>query len=310
MNTMAYAGYSKNENIRQNSSSGGIFYELAKYIISKNGVVCGAKFDENWNVVHDCTDTLNGVKIFMKSKYVQSDTSKVFCQIKKYLESDRYVLFSGTPCQVAGLKSFLIKNYTKLVTIDFVCHGVPSRKVWRKYLELRSKGNNIANIDFRNKANGWNNYSLKIDFLNGNTYQENPQNDLYMRGFLQDIYLRPSCYNCKFKGVQRNSDITLADLWGCQKILPEMFDNKGTSLILVHSKQGSLIWNAIASEIQSCDLLTDEYLEFNPSIWVSANQNKKRKRYFCKSTWANLEKLTKASTLTRALSVLRKYKKG
>lgn len=126
MKPTAYACYNRDEIIRKNSSSGGIFYLLAKWTIAQGGVVCGAKFDQNWEVIHACAETLEDAMAFMTSKYVQSDTGDVFWQVKAHLQADRYVLFSGTPCQVAGLQSYLGQAYDKLITVDFACHGVPS----------------------------------------------------------------------------------------------------------------------------------------------------------------------------------------
>ncbi len=309
MGTKAYACYNVDEEVRRKSSSGGIFFALAKWTISQGGIVCGAKFDENWNVIHDYSDTMEGVISFLQSKYVQSSMQNLFSKVKLFLESGRLVLFSGTPCQIAGLKSFLGKNFKKLITVDFVCHGVPSQNTWKEYLSLRSNGRKISNIYFRDKTEGWQKFSLKIVFSDGSIYRQPQQKDLYMKGFLQDIYLRPSCYSCRFKGLQRDVDITLADLWGVWKMHSELFDDKGISLVLVHSEYGMKLWNIIMSNIVCQELTSTDYLKFNPNIMTSVSRNKKMYAYQKKKTWKNLKKITSESYTHQLIRILRKSKR-
>ena len=170
--SIAYGGWNLNEEIRRISSSGGIFTAIAKYIIEKNGVVCGAIFDENLNVVHDIVDNLNDLKKMNGAKYVQSDMRDNLKKIKKYLDNGRLVLFSGTPCQVSGLNSYLNKEYNNLYTCDIVCHGVPSPKVFNKYKKELEKDNSskISFINFRDKITGWKSYSFLVKFKNNKTF--------------------------------------------------------------------------------------------------------------------------------------------
>ena len=178
------------------------------------------------------TTTLEELEKLYGSKYVQSDINSSYKDAKAYLQEGRMVLFSGTPCQIAGLRSFLAKDYENLILLDIVCHGAPAPAVWDEYLgylEKKYSGKATA-VSFRDKRESWRDYVLSIKFDNGKEYVQNRANDLYMRGFLHDHYLRPSCFNCKNKGVDRIADITLGDLWGAEKIAPKLDDNKGTSL--------------------------------------------------------------------------------
>ena len=231
--SIAYGGWNTDENIRAISTSGGVFTSIAKYIIEKNGVVCGAIYDKELNVVHDIVDNLDDLKKMNGSKYVQSDMKDNFRKIKEKLEKGVYVLFSGTPCQVSGLNSFLGKEYDNLYTCDIVCHGVPSPKVFEKYKKELEKENNskLVNLNFRDKVSGWQGYSLSTKFDNNKSFSINAQKTSYMKAFLSDIDLRESCPTCKFAKLPRYADFTLGDFWGVDESYPDLNpDNKGTSL--------------------------------------------------------------------------------
>ena len=307
----AYAVYNKNDEIRAKSSSGGVFYELAKTIINQNGVVFGARFDSEWNVVHSYAEDLEGVKVFLGSKYAQSAVGTCYKDVKKFLEAGRLCLFSGTPCQVAGLKSFLGKEYNNLLTVDFICHGVPSRLVWREYVKNIGKNDEIKCISFRDKTEGWLSFSMKFEYKDGSVYRKNLNEDLFMQGFLQDIYLRPSCYSCAFKGVDRKSDITLADYWGVQLDCSEMFDDKGTSFVMAHTELAKEYWNEIKDNIFSSEIDPQKPILYNSAALYSAKLPKKRAEFFENGTidFGLLEKLTKQSfTKKLTLRILNKVK--
>lgn len=262
-----YAAINTDEKIRYESSSGGVFTALAETIIKENGVVFGAKFDKDWNVVHDYTDTIDGLKAFRGSKYVQSTIGRCFEKVKFFLDKGTTVMFSGTPCQISGLIGYLKKDYPNLITIDIACYGVPSPRVWKDYLdEIRQPDNNTCNIvycqntnntlsiekiSFRDKQTGWKRYNFVVKFAPNETINEatsscytanelrsDASNNLYMMGFLNNFYLRPSCYDCHFRCGKSGSDIKLADFWGIQNVKPEIDDDKGISLILVNSSKG------------------------------------------------------------------------
>ena len=238
-----YAARNKELSTRLRSSSGGLFTLLAEKIIQDGGVVFGAKFDSDWSVIHASAETLEECKAFVGSKYVQSRLGSTFSEVHRHLKDGRKVLFSGTPCQVAALRKFLRKDYDNLLLIDVVCHGAPSNKVWQHYLDQtlatsNKKRSEIAAISFRDKRNGWGNYGLSITFKDGSDIfipmTENP----YMRAFLTDLSIRPSCFECACRNGRSGADISLADFWGLCYALNYEDDNKGTSLELVWSKKG------------------------------------------------------------------------
>lgn len=278
---IACASMNKDEQVRMKSSSGGIFSILAEYIIKNNGVVYGAGFDEDFNIKHKRILYSTDLDLLRGSKYVQSSIGDIYKQVKNDLENNNPVLFTGTPCQVEGLRSYLRKEYVNLITMDFICHGVPSPLVWEKYLKKmkKSKQENIKNIYFRNKDIGWKLFSLKIIF-DKRIYSNDLNNDLFMKGFLQDVYLRPSCYNCKFKKINRISDITVADFWGIENILPKMDDDKGTSLVVIHSEKGKQLFDKLSEKMILNEVNLNEAIKYNPSMVRSVKYNEKRNSFF------------------------------
>lgn len=268
---IAYASYNKNFNERINSSSGGIFVLLAKEIINRNGVVFGAAFDKQFEVVHSFIDKADKIDSFMGSKYTQSTIGDTYKKAKEFLDNDRYVLFSGTPCQIEGLFSYLRKDYDKLYTQDIICHGVASPKAWRKYLlfQKNRNGSKILNIQFRNKDKGWSLFGMKI-FFSDKVYSKSLNKDMYLQTFLKNICLRDSCYNCSFKNKYRKSDITLADYWGVKRIHPNMDDDRGTSLVLLNTSKGVELFDSIESKTISCKTNLEDALKFNPALKISA----------------------------------------
>ncbi len=278
----AYAAINKDENIRMKSSSGGMFSLIAENIINKSGIVYGASFNENFLVEHSRAETIEEISKFRGSKYIQSDINTIFREVKKDLNSGREVLFTGTPCQVEGLKSYLLKNYDNLYTQDFICHGVPSKEVWKKYLEYRKKQDNDEpkNISFRNKQNkGWNEYQLLFEYNKNNKYIDHIE-DLFMKVFLSDISLRDSCYRCEFKKKHRISDITLADFWGINNVVPEMNDEKGTSLLIVNSEKGNKLLKEIQNNAVLKEIDIEQAIKYNKSMIQSANINNNREKFF------------------------------
>ena len=256
-----YAAINKDEEIRLKSSSGGIFYLLAEKTISEGGVVFGARFDEDWQVVIDYAETMEGIKPFMGSKYVQARTATAFKDAEAFLKQGRKVLFSGSLCQIAGLHHYLRKEYDNLTTVDFVCHGVPSPKVWQRYLdEVVTAGKRAINdVKFRNKSNGW----KKFNFVLSYNQEEKThslcswhQQNHYMRAFLSDMILRPSCHECRAKQGSSHSDITIADFWGINIEMPEMDDDKGTGLVLVNTDKGrqALDWSKVTQKESSIEV--------------------------------------------------------
>lgn len=277
----AYAAYTKNEEIRKNSSSGGMFTEISRWVIERQGVVFGAAFDKSFQVHHMYAETKEGLEKICGSKYVQSIIGDSYIQAKRFLDEGRWVLFTGTPCQIGGLLKYLPKSYEKLLTQDIICHGVPSPLVWQKYMEYQEgqSGGELAYINFRNKAKGWNPYYVEMNFSGGKEYLQISGKDLYMRTFLSDLCLRPSCYDCRFKKKVRSSDFTLADFWGIDNVLPEMNDNKGTSLFLVNSDKGRKVFADISERLVFKQVDTDSAIQYNPSILTSVKKPAKRSAF-------------------------------
>lgn len=263
---LVLAARTKDERVLLESSSGGIFFLLSEYVINKGGVVFGATFDEHWEVHHSFTDTIEGIAKFQRSKYVQSVIGDTYQKVKQFLKDGRTVLFSGTPCQIAGLNKFLKIKYDNLITVDFVCHGVPSPMVWRDYLNEVISINNldypdtdsandqskISNISFRDKTYGWKRFSLAINAgEEGRIILKEPLDiNPYMKAFLNNIILRPSCFNCPFKRGSSGSDITIADFWGGGLFHPSYRDDKGISLIMPYTDIGLYVINQLSFDYE------------------------------------------------------------
>lgn len=235
------------EDLRKKSSSGGLFTKIASYIVENGGVVFGASFDSCWNVNHSWTDCVEGLADIRGSKYVQSAIGNNFKVAKDFLNAGRLVLFTGTPCQIAGLKHYLRKDYDNLYTLDVVCHSAPSPLIWKMYLKEVSKErySNIQTITFRSKDSGWREYGLKIISNNEIIVEGTKSENTYMKGFLCDLYTRPSCSKCPARNYTSGSDIMLGDSWGLNIYHPEWDDNKGMSLVLVKTSKGEFLINSI-----------------------------------------------------------------
>lgn len=278
-----YAAINKDEQVRMNSSSGGMFYLLAEKTISEGGVVFGARFDEDWQVVIDYAETLEDVKPFMGSKYVQARTATTYRDAETFLKQGRKVLFSGSPCQIAGLHHYLRKDYDNLTTVDFVCHGVPSPKVWQRYLdEVVTSGKRAINdVKFRNKGNGWKKFNFVLSYNHDSkSYSLSSwhQQNHYMRAFLSDMILRPSCHDCRAKQGRSHSDITIADFWGINVEMPEMDDDKGTGLVLVNTEKGrqALDWSKVTMKESSIKVAS----KYNGGLSSQTKPHPKRTEFF------------------------------
>lgn len=271
----AYAAYTQNDSIRQSSSSGGIFSELAMQVLSNGGAVFGAAYDEQFRVVHQCVESMEALAPLRGAKYAQSELGDIFPNIKSRLEQGQQVLFSGTPCQVAGLKGFLQKEYPNLLCVDFVCHGVPSPQAWNAYVSYRARQDNGGElpqaINLRSKDTGWSRYHYSNLF----TYQTRQTallstESIYMRLFTGDCINRRSCESCRFKGDSRCSDLTLGDFWGIWDIAPEMDDDRGTSLLLIHSQAGAALFRQLEAGLVARPVCLEEAARYNPSLRISS----------------------------------------
>ena len=304
MSTKFYACYNRNEEIRMKSSSGGIYSLIAEKIIQEKGVIFAACYDENLEVVHRKIVSLEGLEESRGSKYVSSKLGDTFLDIKKEIEIGNKVLFVGTPCQCEGLLSFLQGKTNNLLCIDFVCHGVPGRNAWRAYLDsLRRMKIEPQKINMRDKSTGWSRYrySWRIKDKNGKEVYQLQNENTFMKGFVRDLYLRPSCLKCQFKGVVRKTDITMGDYWGCWNTQPSMDDDKGTSLILIHTDKGMKIFESIKDDIV-CESATEENaVKYNPSIIKSSLRcSEGERKYFVKCIHKGMDFIVLTEQLTDA----------
>lgn len=288
-----YAVYSQNDNVRISSSSGGLFYTVAKHIIENGGIVYGAALDENLYLSHKGVDSLEDLYLLQGSKYLQSDIKLCFREIKKHLSENRPVLFCGTPCQVDGLLCYLNKPYENLFTLDFICHGVPSPKAWKEYIKHQEKtfSSKACSASFRDKTNGWLTFSSTLNFANKAEYLEVHYKDAYMKAFLQNISLRKSCYQCKFKSVNRNSDITMGDLWGIKNILPHITDDKGVSVVFVQSEKGQHLFEQVKDYLWIQEISSDSAIASNSAAVKSVYEHNFRDYFFQNLGKQNFERL-------------------
>ena len=252
----------------EQSSSGGFFLVLAEWVIDHGGVVVGAAFDDELNVVHRIVENKEDLHLIRGSKYVQSDMSAVIRYVADYLAKDRYVLFSGTSCQVQAIINCFKGKYAKLLTADIICHGVPTPKLWKEYLAYQSEKyhSKVIEAHFRDKHFGWLDYSVYLKLENGKVYRKKAKNDPYMRLFLQNSFLRDSCFQCQFKKIKKNCDFTMSDYWMVSRFCPQFNDDRGTSLIYIHSETGIEIFDSIKEKLLTLEVTVEEALFENSAV--------------------------------------------
>ena len=270
----------KDDTIRRDSSSGGVFSALAEYVLSLNGVVCGAAFDDECALIHRFAEG-DDYKYFRKSKYVQSDMKNTLLEAKRYLEADRYVLFCGTPCQIASLRCFLGRDFEKLLCVDFICHGVPSPLMLRAHLDETEKqnGGKVANISFRTKDGVWKKLTTTTTTMRDGTEIVTKRNP-FMLGFLQNLYLRPSCHRCAANNFRSGADITIGDYWGAETAHRHFDDDKGISLIMLNSAKGQSVFEYIKSSMDVIEADLNHAIIFNPNIIKASLSHPKRAEFF------------------------------
>ena len=285
---VAFAAKSENDPMRMRSSSGGVFYELADQMLRDGGYVCGAVFDDEFHVKHILSDAKEDILRMMGSKYAQSDVGYCYREVKDMLEKGCKVLFSGCPCQVAGLRTFLGKEYPNLVLVELICHGIPSDHMLQTYIGMQERkyGARLTRMEFRNKKKGWHNSSVRMEFGHHRTYSKPIAADAYMNGFLGSVTLKPTCYQCHFRNFTAGSDIILGDFWGAEVELPED-DNKGLSAILVNSGKGMDI-------IDRCNLAltpanVETVIRYNKNLLCSAAPSPKRSSFYASADTNGLE---------------------
>lgn len=233
-----YSGFSTNEPVRMQSSSGGLFSALAEKTIEQGGVVFGAAFDSCWRAVIDSTETVDGLSAFRGSKYMQADTGDSYARCAAFLKQGRHVLYSGVQCQIAGLLHFLGRDYPNLLTVACTCHGTPSPAVWDRYLKEISGDRVVSSVNFRDKRNGWRNYCLTVSFTDGSEFSATAMKTPYMIGFIKSLYERPSCATCPARFGESGADIVLADFWGVELFVPGIDSSKGISFVQAGTEKG------------------------------------------------------------------------
>lgn len=299
---VAFAAKSNDDSVRLRSTSGGAFYELAMQMLRDGGYICGAVFDKEFHVRHIVTDTQEDLFRMMGSKYTQSNVEYCYREIREKLENGNAVLFSGCPCQVAGLRSFLGRDYSNLLLVELICHGIPGDRMLQAYIGMQEKkyGAKLKSLEFRNKSKGWHNSSVCLQFENRRVYTKPITADAYMRGFLGGFSLKSACYNCHFRNFTSGSDIILGDFWGAEVELPDD-DNKGISAILVNTEKGMLMLDNCRLERSSVEIET--VIKYNKSLVKSAVPNLQKEQFYACAEQDGLEAAIKTyleeSTLQR-----------
>lgn len=304
---IVYAAVNKNIDEYMNSSSGGVFIVLADKIIEEGGVVFGAIYDDKFNVVHSYSETKEGCKEFQKSKYTQSEIRGVYKQIKEYLKKGRKVLFSGTPCQVAGLKLYLMKQYDNLLTVDIVCHGVPSPEIFRTYLKFVGNGKNVKAIDFKTKNPNNRSTGLSIGLDDGTRYENRLITRVWNNLQFSNCIERPSCYDCQFTHLNRPGDITLGDYWHYDKVSPEFYPNQAPSLVLINTDKGNKLFDEIKGElfVELSDIKSCLQPNLKHPTTRSSNRDDFWKTYTTSSFKKTLNKYTTYSLKNRIIDYLK-----
>lgn len=264
-----FAAYNKDEEVRLDSTSGGIHSALAEVMYDRGAYVCGAVYNKDYTVSHISSSNREMLPKIRSSKYLQSSMEGQFKEIRDLLREGKEVFYCGTPCQVHSLYNFLRKSYPNLTTCDFICRGVNSPKVFLSYMDMLEKKykSKATEIKFKNKKWGWHNFSMRVNFANGKQYCKDRYHDLFFIGYLQcGNFSRPSCYECQFKGFPQKSDITLADFWGIEKLDPSMDQDKGTSLVMVNSDKGMTLFDAIKNKIEWKEFSIEDARLGNPAL--------------------------------------------
>lgn len=276
----AFIAKNTNDEIREKSTSGGVFYAAAQQIIKNHGYVCGAVIDKNFQVKHICSNKEEDIFRMMGSKYAQSNMGNIFQQVQQLIKKGIPVLFTGCPCQIAGLQAFLEKKYHNLILMEVICHGIPSNLMLQNYVSLLSqkKHSKVIQIEFRNKHNGWHSSSVRAKYKNGKTYDKITIADAFMKGMLQNIFLKSSCYACKFRPFASSSDCMVGDFWGAEVEIPEQDDNRGLSVILIHNKTAEEWVNNLGLSIQKYNV--ENIIKYNMTIIKSPQINNQRETFY------------------------------
>lgn len=310
-NIKTYAAYSKDDTLRLESSSGAVFSLLACQILNRNGVVYGIVLSEDCRTAEYLrVDNWNDLSKLRGSKYLQAKIGNTYRQVKNELEAGIAVLFSGTSCCINGLKCFLGKEYDNLYCVDVICHGTPSPKLWKQYIDYVEQQQNakLVSINFRCKDYGWIDFGIKQMDEQHKALYISKDKDPYMLMFLRDYCLRPSCYECAAKSVHK-SDLTLADFWGIDDVVPEMNDGKGVSLIITRTDKGQNLFDSISREVSRKEVSYEAGVRNNPAEYSSAKRPEERKYFFDDMQKFSFDEMVKKYGLPPAVPMKRRIKK-
>lgn len=286
---------------RMKSSSGGIFPILAKYCINNGGCVYGVIYNEDFKVMHAKCEIIKDIEKMQNSKYVQSDTQKTYSEAKNDLMNGKLVFYTGTPCQISGLKSYLKQDYENLITVELICHGVPSPMVFEQYKkeildQFKDNDEKLLNINFRSKVNGWSPcYFTTTTTTTTTVWHTSAREDTYISLFLDNLSINEACFNCHFNKIPRVADLTIGDFWGVDKFDKTINDEKGTSLILINSQKGNEIFEQIKNECNIKEVPLDIAIKGNPNLVRSTKPHPKRAEFLkdFKSKTKTLKELSK-----------------
>ena len=263
------AAWNLDKEIRINSTSGGVFSAIADSFIENGGFVVGAEYTEDFGIRHIVISDKDKIRQIRQSKYAQSDLGDIFKAIKNLLNTGDKVLFCGSPCQVAGLKKYLFKDYQNLFLVDFICRGIISQKIYKNYLESveRHTNSKITKVHFKNKDFGWNQFSTKLSLSNGDEYHKDRYHDEYMVGYLKyNLYLRPCCHDCQFKTLPRIADLSLGDFWGIANSDKTLDNDQGTSVVLINSEKGLKYFDGLSEMLFSTDSSIEQVVKGNSCL--------------------------------------------
>ncbi|MBQ2687752.1 MAG: Coenzyme F420 hydrogenase/dehydrogenase, beta subunit C-terminal domain [Clostridia bacterium] len=304
---IAIAAYNKDLDKLNESSSGGVFITLAESIIKRGGIVYGAALSEDFSVVHKRIASLSELQKLQGSKYSQSNVGYSYAQVKEDLLLNKEVLFSGTPCQVAALKSFLKKPYEKLLCVDIICHSVPSPRVWSEYLnQITNSLGEVASVNFRDKRDSWQRYCLSVKTKDEFEIIKKADNNYYMKAFINGLCTRSSCYNCEFKGQNRASDITLGDFWGCEQVCPDFTNDRGTSLVLIQTDKGKSVFDKIKMNLIYREVDANDALVQNPAYSTKSTEHRNRTNFFKRFESEDFEELVRELLLPTRKDIISK----
>lgn len=313
-----YAVKHVDEEVKRNSSSGGVFTALATDVIARGGYVAGAIFTEHFRVKHVLTNELSGISKMRGSKYVQSELGTCFSEIKALLEKDKDVLFTGCPCQCAALKTFLgnMANHDRLVVADFICHGILSESLYQEYLEYLEKKNrsSITEFVFRDKTFGWLESGPRIHYSSGKKNNWPLYEDTYMQGYFQGICMRESCYSCAYKDFRSGSDLTMGDLWGAEILLPDFYDQLGVSMLTIQSVKGEELFQRVKSELESTYISPELIIKYNMGLIQPFSKGKHYEEYhrYAKQNgkFKTLLRLSRINTLEKCKRLYRRFRRN